>query len=139
MKDSLQTLSRIEKFKIDEQRKLLTEQLEREEKLQKDLKMLETRYQQEKEFQAQNEGIGDFGAYVKRYLEIRTDLQDKIAAVQKKIEEIRDSKADKDRSQKTYEIVEANRKRKAQKEQDDKEQKMLDEIGTNAYIKNKQK
>ena len=85
MKDSLQTLSRIEKFKIDEQRKLLTEQLEREEKLQKDLKMLETRYQQEKEFQAQNEGIGDFGAYVKRYLEIRTDLQDKIAAVQKKI------------------------------------------------------
>lgn len=139
MKDSLQTLSRIEKFKIDEQRKLLTEQLEREEKLQKDLKMLETRYQQEKEFQAQNEGIGDFGAYVKRYLEIRTDLQDKIAAVQKKIEEIRDIIADMFRSQKTYEIVEANRKRKAQKEQDDKEQKMLDEIGTNAYIKNKQK
>lgn len=139
MKDSLQTLSRIEKFKIDEQRKLLTEQLEREEKLQKDLKLLETRYQQEKEFQAQNEGIGDFGAYVKRYLEIRTDLQDKIAAVQKKIEEIRDIIADMFRSQKTYEIVEANRKRKAQKEQDDKEQKMLDEIGTNAYIKNKQK
>ncbi len=139
MKDSLQTLSRIEKFKIDEQRKLLTEQLEREEKLQKDLKMLETRYQQEKEFQAQNEGIGDFGAYVKRYLEIRTDLQDKIAAVQKKIEEIRDIIADMFRSQKTYEIVEANRKRKAQKELDDKEQKMLDEIGTNAYIKNKQK
>ncbi len=139
MKDSLQTLSRIEKFKIDEQRKLLTEQLEREEKLQKDLKMLETRYQQEKEFQAQNEGIGDFGAYVKRYLEIRTDLQDKIAAVQKKIEEIRDIIADMFRSQKTYEIVEANRKRKAQKEQDDKEQKMLDEIGTNTYIKNKQK
>ena len=139
MNDSLQTLSRIEKFKIDEQRKLLTEQLEREEKLQKDLKMLETRYQQEKEFQAQNEGIGDFGAYVKRYLEIRTDLQDKIAAVQKKIEEIRDIIADMFRSQKTYEIVEANRKRKAQKEQDDKEQKMLDEIGTNAYIKNKQK
>ena len=139
MKDSLQTLSRIEKFKIDEQRKLLTEQLEREEKLQKDLKMLETRYQQEKEFQAQNEGIGDFGAYVKRYLEIRTDLQDKIAAVQKKIEEIRDIIADMFCSQKTYEIVEANRKRKAQKELDDKEQKMLDEIGTNAYIKNKQK
>ena len=59
--------------------------------------------------------------------------------MQKKIEEIRDIIADMFRSQKTYEIVEANRKRKAQNEQDDKEQKMLDEIGTNAYIKNKQK
>ena len=63
----------------------------------------------------------------------------KLQPGKKKKEEIRDIIADMFRSQKTYEIVEANRKRKAQKEQDDKEQKMLDEIGTNAYIKNKQK
>ena len=37
MKNSLRTLSRIQKFQIDEQRKLLNEQLEKEEQLEKQL------------------------------------------------------------------------------------------------------
>ena len=41
------------------------------------------------------------------------------------------------KEQKTYDIVEENRKKAKQKEEDDKEQKSLDEIGTNKYIKDK--
>lgn len=39
------------------------------------------------------------------------------------------------KEQKTYEIVDRRRKEAEEKELSDKEQKMLDEIGTNAYIK----
>ena len=40
------------------------------------------------------------------------------------------------KEQKTFEIVERNRKDQEQHEFEQKEQKLLDEIGTNAYIKN---
>ena len=42
------------------------------------------------------------------------------------------------KEQKTFEIVERSRKEKEQKELDDQSKKMLDEIGTNTYIKKHQ-
>ena len=89
MKSSLQTLQRIQKFNIDEQRKILAELQTNEEKLQSGLERLNTEYEREKEFASAHPGTGDFGAYTKRYLQYR------------------------------------------------EEQKTLDEIGTNAYIKRK--
>ena len=77
----------------------------------------------------------DFGAYVKRYLKIRESLENQLAAIRKKIEEVRDIIAEMFKEQKTYEIVDRRRKEAEEKELSDKEQKMLDEIGTNAYIK----
>ena len=77
----------------------------------------------------------DFGAYVKRYLKIRESLENQLVAVRKKIEEVRDIIAEMFKEQKTYEIVDRRRKEAEEKELSDKEQKMLDEIGTNAYIK----
>ncbi len=139
MKNSLKTLSRIQKFNIDEQRKLLVEQLEKEEKIIDGIKRLDTKFEEEKAFQAQNGGIGDFGAYVKRYLEIREEQVKILLATQKRIAEIRDIIADMFKEQKTFEIVDEQRRKRSQKETDDKEQKMLDEIGTNTYIKHKGK
>lgn len=138
MKNSLKTLTRIQKFNIDEQRKLLVEQLEKEEKIINDIKRLDAKFAEEKAFQAQNGGIGDFGAYVKRYLEIRDEQLQSLKAVQKRIAEIRDVIADMFKEQKTFEIVDEQRSKRVQKEFDDKEQKMLDEIGTNTYIKHKE-
>lgn len=138
MKSSLQTLGRIQKFNIDEQRKLLAEQLDREQQLIAALKDLNFHFVQEKEFARNHTGIGDFGAYVKKYMETREDFEKQIQAVQTRIAEIRNRIAEMFKEQKTYEIVDQNRQAATQKESDAKEQKMLDEIGTNTYIKHKQ-
>ena len=52
MKSSLQTLTRIQKFQIDEQRKILNEYLAKEEKILNDLKRMFLEYEKEKEFAA---------------------------------------------------------------------------------------
>ena len=135
MKSSLQTLSRIQKFKIDEQRKILLEYQNKEEQLLDNMRRLLKEYEKEKEF-ARTEGyIGDFGAYTKRYLDFRQWLEQELEKIRQKISETRDIIADMFKEQKTYEIVDSNRQKREQKDEDLKTKKMLDEIGTNAYIK----
>lgn len=135
MKSSLQTLTRIQKFKIDEQRKILVEFQNQEETLQHRLDTLNQEFEQEKKTSLKLGLVGDFGAYVKRYLNTKESLENQLAAVRQKIEEIREIIADMFKEQKTYEIVDRERKKREEKEFSDKEQKMLDEIGTNTYIK----
>ena len=48
---------------------------------------------------------------------------------------MRDKISDMFKEQKTYEIVDKNRQKRREKENAAKDQKTLDEIGTNAYIK----
>ena len=135
MKSSLQTLTRIQKFKIDEQRKILVEFQNQEETLQHRLDTLNQEFEQEKKTSLKLGLVGDFGAYVKRYLNTKESLEHQLAAVRQKIEEIREIIADMFKEQKTYEIVDRERKVREAKELSDKEQKMLDEIGTKTYIK----
>lgn len=138
MKDSLKTLERVKKFEIDEQRRVLMQKLAREEDLQKTLKNLIEEYEKEKEFVSQNPTLCDFGAYTDQYLKKRRVLEKNIADIQAEIEQIRDIMAAMFKEQKTFEIVSKNRKNKKNKELDEQEQKLLDEVGTNAYIKNHQ-
>ncbi len=135
MKSSLKTLARIQKFSIDEQRKLLNEQLDVEEKIINALAALEEELVREKKFAEENPRIGDFGSYYKRYQAKREGLEDALAKVRQKIEHIRDVISDMFKEQKTYEIVDKNRAVAQQKDKEQKMQKTLDEIGTNAYIK----
>lgn len=136
MKNSLQTLSRIQKFNIDEHRKILADLVNRQDIFKAQLGQLNKSFDEEKEFARSNFGIGDFGAYVKRYMLQREQLEIQIAAMEKQIEQERDLIADMFKEQKTYEIVDQRRTERAQKEEEQKTQKILDEIGTNAYIKN---
>ena len=138
MRDSLATLERIKKFELDEKRRLLVAELEREEALKKKLQNLETDYEKEKAFVEANPGICDFGLYTEQYLKTKRNLEQQISNTQAKIEQIRDVMADIFKEQKTYSIVDDNRRRRRQKEIDAQEQKMLDEIGTNVYIKKHQ-
>ena len=133
--ESLKTLSRIQKFQIDEQRKLLTEQQDKEEKLLSERSELIRAFEAEKAFSREQGYIGDFGAYVKLYMQKKEFLDGEIAKVRERIEKIRDIIADMFKEQKTFEIVERNRKAAEQKEEESKTRKMLDEIGTNAYLK----
>lgn len=136
MKNSLQTLSRIQKFNIDGHRKILAELVNKQDILKEQLEQLNRSFEEEKEFARTNSTVGDFGAYVKRYMQQREQLEMQIAALEKQIEQERDLIADMFKEQKTYEIVDQRRADRAQKEEEQKTQKVLDEIGTNAYIKN---
>ena len=138
MKDSLKTLERVKKFEIDEQRRVLMQKLEQEENLQKKLKNLIDDYENEKEFVSQYPTLCDFGAYTKQHLKKRRELEEQIAEMQKEIEQIRDIIAEMFKEQKTFEIVSKNRKKRKNKELADQEQKLLDEVGTNTYIKKHQ-
>ena len=135
MRDSLKTLGRIKKFELDEQQRLLVVELEREEALTKELANLIETYEKEKAFVAENPGICDFGLYTDQYLKKRREKEKQIDATRQKIDAIRDVMSDIFKEQKTYEIVDDNRRKRRQKEIDALEQKMLDEIGTDAYIK----
>lgn len=139
MKNSLQTLTRIQKFQIDEQRKILNDYLAKEEKILNDLKRMFLEYEKEKEFAAKQGSVGDFGAYTKRWMQYKEALEQALDDVRRKIAEVRDIISDMFKEQKTYEIVDKNRKEREIKEEELKSQKMLDEIGTNAYIKRNKK
>lgn len=139
MKSALKTLTRIQKFQIDEQRKILSELQEKQDILQAQLEQLNRDFEQEKEFARNNAGVGDFGAYVKRYMQQRENLEMQIAVLEKKIEHERDVMAEMFKEQKTYEIVDDQRTKRAAKEEEQKMQKVLDEIGTNSFLKNHKK
>ena len=139
MKSALKTLTRIQKFQINEQRKILSELQEKQDILQAQLEQLNRDFEQEKEFARNNAGVGDFGAYVKRYMQQRENLEMQIAVLEKKIEHERDVMADMFKEQKTYEIVDDQRTKRAAKEEEQKMQKVLDEIGTNSFLKNHKK
>lgn len=139
MKSALKTLTRIQKFQIDEQRKILSELQEKQDILQAQLEQLNRDFEQEKEFARNNAGVGDFGAYVKRYMQQRENLEMQIAVLEKIIEHERDVMADMFKEQKTYEIVDDQRTKRAAKEEEQKMQKVLDEIGTNSFLKNHKK
>ena len=139
MKSALKTLTRIQKFQIDEQRKILSKLQEKQDILQAQLEQLNRDFEQEKEFARNNAGVGDFGAYVKRYMQQRENLEMQVAVLEKKIEHERDVMADMFKEQKTYEIVDDQRTKRAAKEEEQKMQKVLDEIGTNSFLKNHKK
>ncbi len=135
MNKSLKTLSRIQKFNIDEQRKRLAEKMEEEAVVIDNIRKLDARYREEKAFATKNPGVGDFGLFTKRYLELRRREEEHLKQVKLQIEEIRDKISEMFKEQKTFEIVDQRRAAAERYENEQKEQKMLDEIGTNAYIK----
>ena len=139
MKNALATLSRIEKFNINEQRKILVALQEQQDDLNLKLDNLNLQFEQEKAFQRQNSMVGDFGAYVKKYLAEKELLENDIATLEQQIENVRNTIADMFKEQKTFEIIDETRQQRAQKEEDLKDQKQLDEIGTNNYIKHQEK
>jgi len=138
MTEALVTLSRIEKFNINEQRKILIALQEKQEEIITNLNKLNHQFELDKECQRQNQMVGDFGAYVKKYLETKQDYENQIAALEAEIENVRDIITDMFKQQKTYEIIDENRKARARHEEDLKLQKQLDEIGTNSYIKHQE-
>ena len=138
MKSPYVTLSRIKKFELDEKKRLLAAELEQEEIHVKKLQNLNENYAREKEFASTHPELCDFGLYTEQYLKKKRALERQIETIRRRIEALRDEMSAIFKDQKTYDIVEENHQKQAQKEAEAQEQKMLDEVGTNAYIKKHQ-
>lgn len=135
MAKSLKTLTRIQKFKIDEQRKILLEYQLKEDDLVSQLAKLAAELELERKFSSEQNDLTNFGVYVKRCIEKREQFEHHLNVIRAKIDEIQEVIADLFKEQKTYEIVDERRINEANKEMEAQDQKMLDEIGTNSYIK----
>jgi len=138
MKSPLKTLSKIQKFAIDEERKKLVALQGQEDELVRKLDRLNAEFRREKEFAKTHEDY-NFAAYLERYLQTRDKLESQLAEVRAKIEEVRDVITALFKEQKTYDIVDENRSRQAEAEENAKDRQQLDEIGTNAFIKKNKK
>lgn len=138
MANSLKVLQRIKKMELDDQRRVLMNKLEAQEVCKKNLKSLNEDYEKEKNFAQANPLVGDFGIYTKIYLEKKKSIEQQIAELEEEIAQIRDIMADMFKEQKTYSIIDDIRQKAKQKEENATEQKLLDEVGTNAYIKKHQ-
>ncbi|MBQ9235775.1 MAG: flagellar FliJ family protein [Alphaproteobacteria bacterium] len=135
MSKALKTLERVKKFELDEQRRRLALKLDNLAKLQTALHHLNSDYEKEKEFVSRQPALYDFGAFTAQYLKKRRALEESIEKAEADISQLRDIMADVFKEQKTFEIIDNIQQKAKQKMLDDAEQKMLDEIGTNAYIK----
>jgi len=139
MADSLKVLQRIKKMELDElQRKLLSKTSKQDQMIKK-LHTLNSDYEKEKTFAVENPLLCDFGAYTADYLKKQHALEQAIAQLEQEIEALRDEMAATFKEQKTFNIVDNQRERQKRKKQDAEEQKLLDEVGTNAYIKKHKK
>ncbi|MBR4106804.1 MAG: flagellar FliJ family protein [Alphaproteobacteria bacterium] len=139
MAKSLKVLQRVKKMELDELRRSLLGKLTRQDQLYKELHELNADYEREKEFAAQHPLLCDFGAYTENYLKKRKVLETSIAELEQQIEQLRNVMADVFKEEKTYNIIDEERTRQQRKEMEMNEQKLLDEVGTNAYIKKHKK
>lgn len=138
MGKALKTLDRVKKWEIDEQRKILAEFLEAETTIEKALEKRNNDFEDEKKFYAENPGLGDFGAYTKKYLREKEMLEQMLFDTRKKIEKLQDIIAEMFKEKKTFSIIDENRTKRELDKEALEEQKFLDEIGTNNYIKNQE-
>lgn len=127
----LKTLIRLAKFEVDEKRRVLTALQNEEEKTLHDILQSEVRLRKEQELAASDAvGIGFmYGAYHRAWMAERQTLFARLGTIRQQIELARDDLAEAFRTQKTYEVTQANREKREREEADRKEQIFLDEVG----------
>lgn len=126
----LKTLIRLAKFDVDEKRRVLTALQNQEEQTLHDILASEVQLRKEQELAAADAtGVGFiYGAYHRAWMDQRQMLFNRLATIRQQIEIARDELAESFRTQKTYEVTQANRERREQEELDRKEQAFLDEV-----------
>ncbi len=135
MAKGLTTLIRLSKFNVDEKRRALTALQIREDEIIASLAAGEKQLVEEQRVAAADAtGAGFlYGNYANAWLDRRDQLRKTLASVRQQVEIARDDLAEAFREQKTYEITQTNREKRAREEADRKEQAFLDEIGLNLY------
>ena len=134
MAKDLKALIRLQKWHVDERRKILGQLLKNEAEAMQAIKMMERQHEKEKEIASSDPMLArGFDAYLSYYMKKLKQYNLALANIRRDIEIARDAVADEFKRLKTYEISQKNREIKEQYELDQKEQKALDEIGMNLH------
>ena len=139
MAANIKNLIRLHEWSVDEKRRKLGELLRLQGELEDQLKQLEADLIEQQKAAAADPTLAGltYGAFAKQVIQRRENLQESIDQMQFVIGHAQDELSDAYQELKKYETVESNRQRRFEREQDRREQIMLDEIALNQHRRKK--
>ena len=139
MAANIKNLIRLHEWNVDEKRRKLGELLRLQGELEDQMKQLEADLIEQQKAAAADPALAGltYGAFAKRVIQRRENLQDSIDQMEFVIGHAQDELSDAYQELKKYETVESNRQRRFEREQNRREQIMLDEIALNQHRRKK--
>ena len=139
MAANIKNLIRLHEWNVDEKRRKLGELLRLQGELEDQMKQLEADLIEQQKAAAADPTLAGltYGAFAKQVIQRRENLQDSIDQMEFVIGHAQDELSDAYQELKKYETVESNRQRRFEREQNRREQIMLDEIALNQHRRKK--
>jgi len=136
---NIKNLIRLHEWNVDEKRRKLGELLRLQGELEDQMKQLEADLIEQQKAAAADPTLAGltYGAFAKQVIQRRENLQDSIDQMEFVIGHAQDELSDAYQELKKYETVESNRQRRFEREQNRREQIMLDEIALNQHRRKK--
>jgi len=136
---NIKNLIRLNEWNVDEKRRKLGELLRLQGELEDQMKQLEADLIEQQKAAAADPTLAGltYGAFAKQVIQRRENLQDSIDQMEFVIGHAQDELSDAYQELKKYETVESNRQRRFEREQNRREQIMLDEIALNQHRRKK--
>ncbi|MGO1117886.1 hypothetical protein ACTL6U_04245 [Rhodovibrionaceae bacterium A322] len=130
MSSSLPNLMRLNRWKLDEKRRLLGEMEKMAQRIEQDIQNLDATIEREKEIATTSPQLAQgFTAFYEASMQRRGNLETSLQQMQQKIELARDEVAQSFRELKKYELAHANMEKKKKDKIARKEQAFLDDLG----------
>lgn len=139
MAANIKNLIRLHEWNVDEKRRKLGELLRLQGELEDQMKQLEADLIEQQKAAAADPTLAGltYGAFAKQVIQRRENLQDSIDQMEFVIGHAQDELSNAYQELKKYETVESNRQRRFEREQNRREQIMLDEIALNQHRRKK--
>ena len=139
MAANIKNLIRLHEWNVDEKRRKLGELLRLQGELEDQMKQLEADLIEQQKAAAADPTLAGltYGAFAKQVIQRRENLQDSIDQMEIVIGHAQDELSDAYQELKKYETVENNRLRRFEREQNRREQIMLDEVALNQHRRKK--
>ena len=139
MAANIKNLIRLHEWNVDEKRRKLGELLRLQGELEDQMKQLEADLIEQQKAAAADPALAGltYGAFAKQVIQRRENLQDSIDQMDFVIGHAQDELSDAYQELKKYETVESNRQRRFEREQNRREQIMLDEVALNQHRRKK--
>ncbi|HYM03057.1 MAG TPA: flagellar FliJ family protein [Stellaceae bacterium] len=131
---ALDSLVRIHRWQIDERRRQVADLEALASKLREERRRLDEEELREQRVAAEApEAAFTYGGYVNALIERRNKLSQSLSEAAQQIQAAREALAEAYQEMKRYEITAASRARRQRLEEERRQQKMLDEIGLDAF------
>lgn len=139
MAANIKNLIRLNEWNVDEKRRKLGELLRLQGELEDQMKQLEADLIEQQKAAAADPNLAGltYGAFAKQVIQRRENLQDSIDQMEFVIGHAQDELSQAYQELKKYETVENNRLRRFEREQNRREQIMLDEVALNQHRRKK--